>query len=1032
MIKPINPPILVILAIALIIIFGILQYNDLPKDAFPDISPVMVPIFAEGHGMAPEEIERLITYPIEKAMNGLPGVILVKSTSAFGMAVIYVYFRDDVDIYFARQLVNQRLVNAMPDLPDLEEAPILGPISSGLGEVFMYYLTIDSSIADLKGKDTGTYLREINDWQVKYQLQTISGVTEVLSMGGHVLQYQIQLNPLQMLNYDITLDDIVDAIHKNNRNVGGQFILSGSEEYLVRGIGLLENLDQIKTIPVKIINGVPVTVAELATVEFGNEVRRGSVSLNGEGEVVAGIVIKLFGENSSKVIDAIKEKLPSIIAALPVGVDLVPYYDQSALVANATSTVSRALMQGGFLIIIILTLFLWNLRTAFIVALALPTSVLVSVLLMSWQSVTANLMSLGGIAIAIGLLGDGSIVVVENIYRKLQKLKDPDTGSRLIAIQTGLNEVWRPIVFSVGIIIMVFLPIFALEGVEGKMFKPFAITIIFALVGSLLYAIVFAPAMANLLLRKKGTSDPIFIVRMKSGYRRLLSYLMDHKRLILVPVLIIFVGSMSLIPWLGTEFIPVLEEGSIQIIVTGAPSTSLEKMSATIHEMEQDVIAFSEVEQVISKIGRPEAGSHPHPVNFAALQISLAERSHWSHSSKNALIRSLDEKLSAYPGVQLNFTQPIQNLFDELLSGVRTQLAIKIYGEDLDTLRHYSQQVYDLIDGIPGLVDLGIEQSFGQPQYNIIPNREAAMRYGVSIEEIMEAIELAVGGESVSRIYQGTRQFDIHIRYQETFRNSVDMLESILIPRINGGLVPLREIAQIEITDGPVQINRENNQRRWTISANIRDRDMGNVVADIQEAIDNGIRLPVGYSLGIGGQFENQQRAMARLLIVIPIVLILIFILLNLALKSVRRASLIYVSIPLALAGGIIGLFASGEYLSVPAAVGFIAVFGIAVQNGLVLVDTFTRYQAVSPDLRNATLDGAVSRLRPVLMTALTTIFGLIPLLLSTSIGSEIQRPLAVVVVSGLLTSTILTLGLLPVLYVWTTTENLDVSITNQ
>ena len=1023
MIKPINPPILVILAIALILSFGILQYNDLPKDAFPDISPVMVPIFAEGHGMAPEEIERLITYPIEKAMNGLPGVSMVKSTSAFGMAVIYVYFRDDVDIYFARQLVNQRLVSAMPDLPDLEEAPILGPISSGLGEVFMYYLTVDSSTADLNGKDPGTYLREINDWQVKYQLQTIPGITEVLSMGGHVLQYQIQLNPLQMLNYGITLDDIVTAIHRNNRNVGGQFILSGSEEYLVRGIGLLENLDQIKIIPVKNIDGIPVTIAELATVEFGNEVRRGSVSLNGEGEVVAGIVIKLFGENSSKVIDAIKDRLPAIIAALPEGVGLVPYYDQSTLVTNATSTVSRALMQGGILIIIILTVFLWNLRTAFIVALALPTSALVSVLLMSWQSVTANLMSLGGIAIAIGLLGDGSIVVVENIYRKLQKLNDPGTESKLTAIQAGLSEVWRPITFSVGIIVMVFLPIFTLEGVEGKMFKPFALTIIFALFGSLLYALVFAPAMANLILRNKGNSDPIFIVRMKSGYRRLLSYLIDHKRLILVPVLIIFVGSMSLIPWLGTEFIPVLEEGAIQILVTGAPSTSLEKMSTTIHDMEQEVIAFPEVEQVISKIGRPEAGSHPHPVNFAALQISLTDRSDWTHKSKNDLIRSLDEKLSAYTGIQLNFTQPIQNLFDELLSGVRTQLAIKIYGENLDTLRHYSQQVHDLIDGIPGLVDLGIEQSFGQPQYNVIPNRETAMRYGVSIEEIMEAIELAVGGESVSQIYQGTRQFDIHIRYQETFRNSVDMLESILIPRANGGLVPLREIARVEITEGPVQINRENNQRRWTINANIRDRDLGNVVADIQEAIDNGISLPAGYSLGIGGQFENQQRAMARLLIVIPIVLILIFILLNLALQSVKRAGLIYVSIPLALAGGIIGLFISGEYLSVPAAVGFIAVFGIAVQNGLVLIDTFTRYQAESPDLRKATLDGAVSRLRPVLMTALTTIFGLIPLLLSTSIGSEIQRPLAVVVVSGLLTSTILTLGLLPVLYVWTATD---------
>ena len=1009
--------VLIFLLIGLILGFGIWEYTHLPKDAFPDISPVMVPIFAEGHGMAPEEIERLITYPIESSMNGLPGVTLVKSTSAFGMAVIYVYFSDDTDIYFARQLVNQRLNSAMEDLPDLEEAPTLGPISSGLGEVFMYYLTLDEGLAHLDGKDPGAYLREINDWQVKYQLQTVPGVTEILSMGGHVLQYQVKLNPLNMLEYDISIDDVVSAIRDNNRNVGGQFLVVGSEEYLIRGVGLLEELEQIGSIPLKVENSVPITLEHIAEVGYGNETRRGVVSMDGRQEVVAGIVIKLLGQNSSEVIDALKVKLPEVQNALPQGVRLIPYYDQSELVSKATGTVISALFQAGILVNLILLLFLWNFRTAIIVGFSLPISALVGVILMGWQGISANLMSFGGIAIAIGMLGDGSIVVVESIYRKLQSLDTSDNDKRIGAIIEAVNEVRKPILFSVAIIIMVFLPIFSLQGIEGKLFRPLAITIVFALIGSLIAALIISPVLSSMIIRKTRLVEPRFMSVLRKGYKALLLTLTKRSWMIVIPAILLLFISLMLVPRLGTEFVPTLEEGAIQVIITSAPSTSLETMTELIQRMERDVVQFDEVEHAITKIGRPEAGSHPHPVNFASMQITLKPQDQWTHNSKEDLVNGLAQQLGEYPGIQLNFTQPIQNLFDELLSGVRTQLAIKIYGENIDTLRHYAELTGQAVAGISGLVDLGIEQSWGQPQYRITPNRETSKRYGITVNQIMEAIELAVGGEVVSQIYKETRRFGIHVRFQEQFRDDVNVLEGILVRRTNGSLIPLREVATVESVLGPVQINREKNQRRWTVNANIRGRDLGTVVSDIRERLSDEIRLPAGYTMEIGGQFENQERAMRRLSFVIPVVLILIFAFLLMALESVKEAALIYISIPLSLIGGILGLYFTGEYLSVPAAVGFIAVFGIAVQNGLVLISTFQRLEGEGLSRMEAALRGAEIRLRPVLMTALTTIFGLIPLMLATGIGSEIQRPLAVVVVFGLFSSTLLTLGILPVLY---------------
>jgi cobalt-zinc-cadmium resistance protein CzcA len=1009
----------VILGVIGITALGIYQYSQLPVDAFPDISPVMVPVFAEVHGMAPEEIERLITFPIESAMNGLPGIKQIKSTSAFGMAVIYVYFEDDVDIYFARQIVSEKLNEASAKLPQMHEQPTLGPISTGLGQIFIYYLTMDPDV-DTGGKEPGTYLREINDWIIKYQLQTVPGVTDILSIGGHVLQYQIRINPHALNKYKISLEEVVEAVRENNKNAGGQFMLLGSEQYLVRGIGLLQDLEGIRNVHVKVIEGVPIKIGDLAQVVYGKEIRRGVVSRNGSEEVVSGIVLQLYGQNTSKVIDSLYAKIPEVQASLPDGVKLVPYYEQAELVRQATWTVKKALLQGAVLVIIVLFCFLGNFRSAFIVSLALPLCALISIICMRLTGISANLMSLGGIAIGIGMLGDGAIVMVENIYRHLNANPDNRLREKVDIIFESAKEVSRPIIFSIIIIITVFLPIFSLEGVEGKMFSPMAFTLCFALFGSLIVAVTAAPALCTYLLKAGRHKEFILVTKLKEIYRPWLIWAIGNRKKVLWGVLIVFVCSISLVPLLGTEFIPTLEEGSILIGVTMAPSISLEKGTELIQTLERKITAFGEVEEVISRIGRPEAGSHPHPVNYAEIHIELKKRDKWpDYKSKKQLIEALNKSLSDYPGVQLNFTQPIQNAFDELLSGIKAQVAVKVFGEDMDILRTKAQEIRNSIDNIPGLVDLAVEQSFGQPQIQIIADRQACSRYGINVSEILELVELAIGGEVIDNIYLNVRRFGIHVRYQAPYRSDPKVIEDLLVHAENGTLVPLKQVARIEEVIGPIQINREKNQRRWVIQGNVRGRDMGSVIADIKKRIADNIELPPGYYVEYGGQFENQQRAMTRLTIIVPIVIILVFLILSLTFGSIGEALLIIINVPLALIGGILGLFLAGEYLSVPAAVGFIALFGIAVQNGVVLVSCINQLRIQGVETREAVITGTLQRLRPVLMTATTTVLGLLPLLLSSGIGSEVQRPLAVVVVFGLTSATLLTLFVIPAFYQW-------------
>jgi len=1009
---------LTVIGIVTVIGVGIYEYLNLPVDAFPDISPIMVPVFVEAHGMAPEEVERLITFPVESAMNGLPGVSQIKSTSGGGLAVIYVYFNDNVDIYFARQIVAERLNQAAADLPALHEPPKLGPITTGLGQIFLYYLTIEPG-TDTQGKDPATYLREVNDWVVKYQLQTVRGVTEILSIGGYVLQYQIAVNPRALSKFNLTLEELIAAVNNNNRNAGGQFIVVGSEEYNVRGIGLLQSLDDIRNIHVKSVNGMPICIVDVADVQYGKEMRRGVVSRNGTQEVVSGIILQLFGQNTSKVIKDLYAKLPDVARSLPPGVRLVPYYEQAELVAKANGTIINALWQGGLLVIFVLAIFLGNLRSSLLVSLALPFCALFSVICMRIAGISANLMSLGGIAISVGMLGDGTTIMVENIYRHLNNHETNKDRDAYDVILAGAREMVRPMVFSTLIILLVFTPIFTLQGVEGKMFSPMAFTLLFAILGSLLMALA-SPALCTYLL-KPGAQKELALLRvLKAVYHVLLRIVVGQRVAVLVLMLAMLGGSIVLCTRLGTEFIPALEEGSIFISVNMAPSIALGKAVETIQTLERKIVKYPEVDEVISRIGRPEAGSHPHPVNYAEIHIELKPMKEWRRfKDKKQLVAALNAELKPYPGVQLNFTQPIQNAFGELLSGAKSQLAIKVFGDDLAVLAAKAGEIRNAIDLVPGLVDLAVEQSFGQPQIQIIADRTACARYGVDVADVLELVEVAIGGEVVDQIFLNTRRFGIHVRYQEAYRDTPAAIGNLLVHTDTGTQVPLKQVAKIEQVLGPIQINREKNQRRWTVFGNVRGRDLGSVVADIRKLVAQKVSLPPGYYIEYGGQFENQQRAMRRLGIIVPLVGVLVFCMLWLSFASLRSALLIFVNVPLALIGGIVGLYLWGEYLSVPAAVGFIALFGIAVQNGMVLVSCINEFRAEGMATHDAIIQGCLQRLRPVLMTALTTIIGLAPLLLARGIGSEVQRPLAVVVTFGLASATMLTLLVIPAFYGW-------------
>ena len=1010
---------LVLFLVLLVTASGIYQYTQLSVDAFPDISPVMVPVFTEVDGMSPEEIERLVTFPVESVMNGLPSVKQVKSTSAFGMSVVYVYFNDDVDIYFARQIVSERLVEALSKMPNVADKPKLGPISTGLGQIFMYYLALDEG-SSTNGLEPEVYLRDVNDWVVKYQLQSVPGVTDILSIGGHVLQYQIDINPYKMQQYKLTIDDVVTSLETNNRNVGGQYLVIGNEESLIRGIGQLSSIEDIRNITVKGGGSVPIKISDIASVTFGKEIRRGVVTRNGSGEVVSGLVLQLYGQNTSEVIDKLYEKVDSIRDSLPEGVSIVPYYEQQELVKKATTTVKNALLQGAVISAVVLVICLGNFRTALIVVMALPFSVFISIILMRISGISANLMSLGGIAIAMGMLVDGSIVMVENIYSRLNHKEGDDVINRTDTILSAALEVVKPIVFAILIVITVFMPILTLKGVEGKMFAPMSYTLCFALFGSLIFAVFIAAPIASYILHMKKHKELKLFIILKKLHDPLLFLSVKRPLVVLFFVLLMVTVSAFIVPNLGTEFIPTLEEGSILIGVTMSPSISLDAGVELVQKIEQDIMTLPKINEVISRTGRPEAGSHPHPVNYAEIYLSLDSSILNNRTyTKSSLIAELETKLKKYPGVQFNFTQPIQNAFDELLSGVKAQIAIKVYGEDLNVLEQLAVKIRNSIDMIDGLHDLSVEQSFGQPQIQIIPDIQACSRYGVNTSEVIELVETAIGGRTVTNLYQNTRTYAIQVRYAPEYRDNIKSFDSMMVMSQTGNLVPLKQLVEIRQTLGPIQINRENNQRRWIVQGNVRGRDLGGVASDIKQHIKENIELPKGYFIEYGGQYENQIRSMHRLSIIIPIVIFMIFVMLFLAFGSIKSTMLVMLNIPLALIGGIVGLYITHQCLSVPATIGFIALFGIAIQDSMVLVSRINQLYLGGLDLHESVIEGCHQRFRPVIITSLTTVLGLMPLFLATGIGSEVQRPLAIVVIFGLTSSTILTLFVIPAFYKW-------------
>jgi heavy metal efflux system protein len=984
---------------------GYYTYTVLPVDAFPDVSPNLVQVFTVTEGLAPEEIEKFITYPVEVAMTGLPGVKKVRSISNFGLSVVNVYFEDDMDIYFSRQLVTERLQAAKEQIPDGFGTPEMGPIATGMGLVLFY------NLHDSTGKYSLEELRSMQDWLVKFHLQTVPGVTEVLGIGGHEKQFQVIVHPEELQRFDITLNEVIESIRANNLNVGAQFIEKNAEEFVVRSVGLATGTEDLKSIIVKTENGTPLFLSDVAEIQTGGAIRRGTQTRNGSGEVVSGMVVKLYGTNSSTVIEQVENKLIEINKMLPDGVTIVPYYEQKSLVQAAVKTVSNALVQGIILVSIILLVFMGGFRPSLVVAASIPFSVLFAFLLMGRFNISANLMSLGGLAIAIGMMVDGTIVMVENIDRSLRESSPDDSKMKVIA--SSCLEVGRPILFAISIIIIVFLPLFTLQGVEGKTFKPLAYTVSFAMLGSLIFAVALAPVLSALVMRRKNKTDSAVVKILQKPYKPLVSFFVNKSWLALSVAVVLLVIGAFLFPKLGSEFTPELNEGTIVVRMTMAPSISLTESTRMVQIVERRLLTIPDVQEIVTRIGRGEIGAHADPINSAEVFVIL------NQNASDNIEDIIRHKIDDIPGILFNLTQPIETTIDELLEGVRAELAIKIFGDDLDELKIQADKIASVVKEVPGAADIQVDQVSGAPQLLIRIDRKAIARYGINVADVQSVIHAAVGGEVAGQIFEGVRRFDIMVRYELNARDSAVAIGNILINGPDGLKVPLDELATIEEIVGNRQITRENNRRFISIQCNVVDRDIGSFVKEAQTEIDEVIDLPDGYLVTWGGQFRLQQEANKRLALVVPVTLLAVFLLLFSSFGSMKNTLLILLNIPLALVGGIAALCFSGQNLSVPASVGFIALFGIALENGMVLVTCINQLVKKGMSVNEAAITGACLRLRPVLMTALTTALGLIPLLIATGTGSEVQRPLATVVIGGLITSTVLTLLVIPALFRW-------------
>jgi cobalt-zinc-cadmium resistance protein CzcA len=1008
---------LVILAAIILTGFGILAVKQIPIDAFPDVTNVQVQVLATAGGMSPPEVEKLVTRPIEIQMGGLPRLEQIRSVSKIGLSAITIVFEDGVNDYFARQLVSERLASARENLPagvDVE----LGPITTGLGEIFQYTLVSNNPKYD------ATELRTIQDYIVRPLLRSIPGVTDVNSFGGLVKQYQVIIKPERLTSFKVTLQQVFEALEKNNANASGNYIEHQSEQFVVRGLGLVKDTRDIENIIVATQKHAPIYVRDVADVRVGAELRQGAVTMNAKGEAVAGIVMMLKGASGRDVVNAVKAKLPAIEKALPKGVELVPFYDRTDLVKKAIHTVTKALLEGAIFVLAVLIILLADLRSAIIVTLILPLSALFAFIMMKWYGLSANLMSLGGLAIGIGMMVDGAVVMVENVHRHLTEKPDPGKlhhrhVGKVETVLYAAKEVGRPIVFGIAIIIVVFLPLFTLQGFEGKMFSPLAFTISFALLGSLILSLTLVPMLCTFFLKQvPHEHDPFHIRWLKHVYLVALKPCIRRPWRVVTAAVIALIASLLLVPLIGTEFLPSLDEGSVAVQTFRIPSISLPQSLALQNEAEKILKQFPEAIDVVSKTGRADIASDPMGIELSDVIVTLKPREEWTTTeSKEELVEKMRDALAALPGVASSFSQPIALRVDELVSGVKSAIGIKIFGDDLTVLKQKADAVARILGAVRGAADINVEKVSGLAYLQIEIDREKIARYGINVADIQNVIEIAIGGKQASKVYEGLKVFGLAVRFPESARNDVEPIREILIPSPSGALIPLGQLAKVEISEGPAQISREMAQRRIVIECNVTGRDIGSFVQEAKQKIDNAVRLPPGYLMTWGGQFENQQRAMKRFAIVVPITIASIFLLLFSSFNSVKQALLIIMNIPFALIGGILALVIGQFNLSVSASVGFIALFGVAVLNGVVMVSYINELRREGLNLELAVVKGAVLRLRPVLITASVAALGLIPMLFATGPGSEIQKPLAAVVIGGLISSTALTLFILPTLY---------------
>lgn len=1035
----VNNRLLVIFAVLAVGAMGIRAVQTLPLDVVPDVTNVQVQVLTSAPALGPLEVEQFITFPVETVMGGLPRLEEIRSVSRFGLSAVTVVFEEDTDIYFARQLVSERLQEAREVIPEGYGSPEMGPITSGLGEVFQFEIrgeprckegpdntnTNTSTHPDTGACYTSMELRTMLDWYVAYQLRAVTGVVEVNTFGGELKTYEVQLDPARLTALSVSLQSVFEAIERNNANAGGAYLAHGGEQYLIRGEGLVEDLEDIRHIVVAMRQeGTPITVGDLGRVAIAPMVRQGAVTRDGRGEVVVGIVMMLQGANSRTVVADVKAKLRSIAPTLPAGVTIEPFYDRTELVSRTIRTVATNLIEGGVLVVVVLLLLLGNIRGGLLVASTIPLSMLAAFIAMKHYGVSGNLMSLG--AIDFGLIVDGSVVMIENTVRVLGQpdRRNQDVISR---IRVSTAEVARPVVFAVGIILLVYVPIFALRGIEGKMFRPMALAVVFALAASLVLALTWIPAVATFLFRGGVVARETWLVRrLHAYYHPALKRAVEHPKRTAAVATLLFAAAVATTPLLGAEFVPTLDEGSLAIQALRLPSISLEESVAAATRLEGALIEGfpDEIATVVSKTGRPEIATDPTGVDHSDIFAFLKPMDGWRRAqTKEELVERIAATIEdEVPGQRVSFSQPIELRTNELISGVRSDVAISVYGDDLEELRRIGEAIAAVVRGVQGAADVKVEQSAGLPFLRITVRRDRIARYGINAADVLDAVS-AMGGRSVGEVFEGQRRFALQVRYAAESRSDVRAISRIPIAAPNGTLVPIGQLADVVVEEGPAQISRHRMQRRLTVEANVRGRDLASFVSEAEQRIGEAGVLPAGYNLAWGGQFKNLREASVRLAFAVPVALVLIFVLLYVTCGAARPALIIYLNVPFAAVGGIIALLARGMPFSISAGVGFIALFGVAVLNGVVLVTDILRRQKEGLPRAMATVRGAQTRLRPVVMTALVASLGFVPMALATSAGAEVQRPLATVVIGGLFTSTLLTLFVLPAIYTWLGTD---------